>query len=104
MKHEDRGMVKYAPYQSLVEQASSLARMRSARTRVERKVLSDDEQERINEILSNYEGEELILSYWANGRVYQEEGILLGIDVYRRTLHINEVRVPLDDIQSLERK
>ena len=104
MSHVDRGMVRYAPYQSLVEQSSALARMREERSRVERKILSPDEAEAINEILTHYEGEEVRLSYWKMGRIFFEEGIMDQIDVFARVIYINGLRVSLASLQSLERK
>ena len=55
----DRGMVKWMPYQSLVEQTSFLARMRYEKNKKPRPHISSDRAREINEILVTYEGEEV---------------------------------------------
>ena len=104
MRNEERGMKKYAPYRSLVEQSTALALMRENRNRCERKTLSSDEAYAINEILVNYAGEEIRLSYWKMGRVYREEGTITKIAPYERTIYLNGLRITLSSLQSLERK
>ena len=104
MKDADRGMVKYAPYQSLVEQAKYLAAMRKQRSYVEKRHLSQDVAAEINEILIHYDGEEVVLEYWRQGQVIMVEGTILRIDTYSKSLCIGEHRIPFQDLQSLKRK
>lgn len=104
MKKAERGMVKYAPYQSLVEQSTYLASMRKRRQQVEKKVLLEDEAERINEVLSACDGSELIVSYWDGGFIRQEEGVVNKIDPYRRLICVNDTWISLRSLQSVERK
>ena len=99
-----RGMVKYAPYQSLVEQGKALAKMRYERQNIEKKHLSNDAAEEINEILTHYDGEEITLTYFRAGRIYEEHGTIERIDVYRKILVINGIDVALSSLQSLCRK
>jgi len=104
MKDVDRGMVKYAPYQSLVEQSFALARMRQSKSLVEKKLISVDEAEQINEILTQYDGEVVRVGYWRRGQVFMEEGTIDHIDCVERSLWINGIRIFLTELQSLERK
>ena len=104
MRNEERGMKKYAPYRSLVEQSSALALMRQERNRCQRKTLSTDEASSINEILVHYSGEEIALTYWKMGRIYKEEGVLSKIDPYERVIFLNGLRITLSSLQSLIRK
>ena len=104
MKSVDRGMVKYAPYQSLVEQSVALSRMRANRERQEKKILSSDQAEEINEILTHYQGEVIRVSFYRMGRTFEEEGTIDRIDLFERTLYVNGVRITLTSLQSLERK
>ena len=101
---EDRGMVKYAPYKSLVEQAGSLARMRHGKEQRPKKQLSSDAAEEINRILQEYDGEEIILTYWDKGDVTCCEGVIAKIDAFERALWMEGKRIPLSALQSLERK
>lgn len=104
MKNANRGMVKYAPYQSLVEQAKSLAAMRERKSHVEKRVLLEDEASAINEILRNYDGEVILAAYWKRGSVLETEGVIDVIDAFERVIWVNGERIPLKDLQSLNRK
>ena len=104
MKNADRGMVKYAPYQSLVEQAKSLAAMRERKSRVEKRILLEDEASAIDEILRNYDGEVILAVYWKRGSVLETEGVIDIIDAFERVIWVNGERIPLKDLQSLNRK
>ena len=104
MKQNDRGMVRYAPYQSLVEQSLYLAKMRQNRAKTEKKSLFCDEMEEINEILVHYQGEPVLLVYWRDGYERQEQGTIQKIDPYRQALCINDTWVAFRCIVSLIRK
>ena len=54
----DRGMKKWAPYKSLVEQEKYLKKAHDDNEKIERPILSSDEMEEINEKLVNYSNEE----------------------------------------------
>ena len=60
----ERGMKKWAPYKSLPEQEKYLRKLKEDQEKVSRPVMSSDEAEEINEILVNYAGEEILITYW----------------------------------------
>ena len=76
----ERGMKKWAPYKSLNEQEDYLNKLRQKREKVERPKISADEADNINEILVNYHGEELIITYWRNDKINTISTILSKID------------------------
>lgn len=104
MKESDRGMVKYAPYQSLVEQAKYLAKMRQDRLRVPKRSLFADAASEINEILTHYEGEEVMLEYYEDGRIIPYVGVIYSIDGDARALWIQDRAIPFSAIQSLQKR
>ena len=104
MKQSDRGMVRYSPYRSLVEQSTYLSRMMQQRAKVEKKELSADQEVQINELLVHYSGERVSITYWERGCMKSEEGHIDKIDPYARVLYINGVRIRLMDLQSVKRK
>lgn len=104
MNDNERGMVKYAPYQSLVEQGTYLRRMRAEKQRVEKKILFPDEAEEINEILMEYQGGDIELSWWKNGKIYTYCGKILKIDPQNKTLHLADGIVELSSLQSLRKR
>ena len=95
----ERGMKKWAPYKSLIEQESYLNKLHDNNQKVEKPHISSDEAELINEILVNYQGEELLITYWRNGKINTMPAILKKIDPLnkkivlqdRRTIYFNEI-------------
>ena len=77
----ERGMKKWAPYKSLPEQEKYLKKLKEDQEKVERPVMSSDEMEEINEILVNYAGEEVLISYWRNEKVNNVTTTIKKIDV-----------------------
>ena len=76
----ERGMKKWAPYKSLIEQEKYLKKASNDNQKQVRPTLSSDEAELINEILVNYHGEELIISYWRNEKINTVSTTLKKID------------------------
>jgi len=84
MNGTDRGMIKWAPYQSLVEQATSLARMKHKKSKIEKPLISNERASEINEILSNYNHETVTIRYWVDGVIYSYQGTIDKIDVFEK--------------------
>ena len=92
-------MKKWAPYKSLIEQEKYLKKAHQDNEVIARPVISSDEAEEINEILVNYHGEELEVSYWRNDKINTISTILVKIDPVnkkivlpeRKTIHFNEL-------------
>ena len=76
----ERGIKKWAPYKSLKEQDDFLNRISENNKKIDKPLLSSDQAEIINEILVNYQGEELEISYWKNGKINTVSTILVKID------------------------
>ena len=95
----DRGMKKWAPYKSLNKQYEDIHLLRENRNKVTKPQISSDEAEIINDILTNYDGEELNIKYYRNGKILSYEGTLLKIDSFERKIktmdstfiHFNEL-------------
>ena len=77
----ERGMKKWAPYKSLPEQDKYLKKLKEEQEKPVRPVMSSDEMEEINEILVNYAGEELLITYWRNEKIKSVSTIIKKIDV-----------------------
>ena len=100
----DRGMKKWNAYKSLVEQQSAMHEMSEKRNRVEKPVLTDDQMEAINNVLSSYNGEMLKVSYFENNNVKEIEEKIKKIDVQNRKIILeNRKSITFDNIINLER-
>ena len=95
----ERGMKKWAPYKSLIEQEKYLKKAHVDNNKETRPTISSDEAEEINEILINYHGEELEISYWRNEKINTVSSILTKIDPVnkkivlpeRKTIYFHEI-------------
>lgn len=101
----DRGMKKWAPYKSLNEQAASLQKAREEKVIIEKPSISDDEAEQINSILVNYQGQELEVKYFRNGKIFEEAITIKRIDTYEKKLVLlNRKSIKLSEIFELKNK
>ena len=103
MRGSDRGMVKYQPYKSLVEQSAILARMRYEKNKQSKPWISSDRAEEINEILVHYAREEARLEYWEDGYRYALFGSMDRIDVTRRVIAMKGKSIAFSQLVNLER-
>ena len=100
----ERGMKKWAPYKSLNEQDDFLKKLHKKQTKVVKPQISSDEADNINEILVNYHGEELIITYWRNDKINTVSTILSKIDALNKKIVLPERRtISFTEIIKIER-
>ena len=100
----ERGMKKWAPYKSLIEQEKYLKKSKSDNDKQVRPQISSDEAEIINEILTNYQGEELLITYWRNDKINTVSSVLKKIDVDNKKIVLPERRtIYFAELINLER-
>ena len=100
----ERGMKKWAPYKSLIEQEKYLNKAKQNSEKETRPQISSDEAELINEILVNYHGEELEILYWRNGKTCSISTILVKIDPENKKIVLPERRtIYFKELISLKR-
>ena len=95
----ERGMKKWAPYKSLNEQESYLSKLHKYHEKEEKPRISSDAAEEINEILVNYEGEELVITFYRNNKIQSITSIIKKIDADnkkivlpdRKTIYFSEL-------------
>ena len=98
----DRGMKKWAPYSSLVEQATCLEEMRYKRNKVEKPILSDDQMNKINTILVNYKGGPIKIQFYNDGYFYIINEPIKRIDLDNRRLIFDNGKLPLSAIIDID--
>lgn len=86
----ERGMKKWAPYKSLIEQEKYLNKIHTENTKVEKPIISSETAEEINNVLVNYNGEELIISYWRNDKLNKTTSTLKKIDPVNKKIVLPE--------------
>ena len=98
----DRGMMKWAPYRSLVEQSEFLEQMRYQKNKKARPTLSDDLIEDINRILQNYRGEVVGITYYSDGYTYLIKTKIKRIDIENQLLILPQGKLKFADIVKIE--
>ena len=76
----ERGMKKWAPYKSLNEQENYLNKLHKDNEKVEKPRISSDVAEEINEILVNYQGGELLITFYRNNKIQSITSTIKKID------------------------
>ena len=98
----DRGMKKWAPYSSLIEQATCLEQMRYERNKVEKPTLSEDLRGKINYILQNYHGQTLRIKFWYDGYFYVITKPIKRIDIENKKLIFDSGKLAFELIVNIE--
>ena len=82
----DRGIKKWAPYKTLSEQDFNMSKQKEKEEKQEKPKISADFAEEINEILVNYQGEELTIKYYRNGKILDVVDRIKKIDTFEKKL------------------
>lgn len=97
-----RGMKKWAPFSSLIEQGYALEEMRYHRNKINKPLISNEQAEKINRILTNYHGQSLKITFYYDGYLYQEETTIKTIDIINKRIVLSQTTINLKDIINLE--
>ncbi len=98
----DRGMMKWAPYKSLVEQSEFLEHMRYEKNKKARPTLTEDRKEEINRVLQNYKGEVVGITYYSDGYTYLLKTTIKRIDIENQQLILPQGKLKFRDIVRIE--
>lgn len=94
----DRGMKKWAPYRSLPEKDIVDLKMKKNKNKISKPLISNEEAEEINQLLSNHE-DVLVFTIYKNGTLVDIVGQIKNIDeVNRQIILKNRDKIYLRDI------
>ena len=94
----DRGMKKWAPFSSLIEQSSLLEEMYYEKHKSAKPSISNERAEKINRIFMNYQGQELNIKYFYDGYTYTITARIKKIDSTNRKVILEEGSIPFSEI------
>lgn len=101
----ERGMMKWAPYKTLEEQWEQLEDDKDSFKKVEKPILTSDQEEEINSILTTYGGELLEFSYYGRGKIFTEVAHIKKIDTIDRIIVLdNSKTIKLSELVRVKRK
>jgi hypothetical protein len=99
--YRDRKMLKWLPFNALIEQASHIQAMVKEKYKVEQRSLSIDQYDELNYVISEaiecYH--EVDIEYFQDG-YHHVTGFITEIDMYHHTLQIGHKILPIKSIVS----
>jgi len=98
----DRGMKKWAPYASLIEQKGTMARMMHDKKKVVRPLISSDQAALIEERLLNYHGELLTITYFDDGFIKTCTDTIKKIEPFQKRIECECHIIAYRDILAIE--
>ena len=99
----DRGMKKWAPFSSLIEQKSYLNNELKKKEKKAKPTVSTEQAESINRILSTYNGQKLLITYFENDDIKTISSTIKRIDVLNKRLVLsNQKTVQFKNLINLE--
>lgn len=99
----ERGMKKWAPFKSLVEQDKYLKYTMSKREEIEKPLISNEKAEEINYLLQNHDGRTLKFTIYKNKRLVEIENQIKRIDMFDRKIYmVDRTSIYLKDLVDLE--
>ena len=102
--YHDRKMMKWMPFNALLEQGDHLQDLLNGRSKKEMPLLSEDQQSELNyklEVAYLFKNEVLI-TYYRDGAIYKIEGIITRTDIYNKLIFIDEAFVSALQIINIE--
>lgn len=100
----DRGIKKWAPYKSLVEQQDYLNNTYRKKNVVEKPKISEERAEKINNILINYSHEQLEIKFYRKNTIHYYEIVINKIDSVNRCLYTDIGIIKFSEIIDLDVK
>ena len=99
----DRGMKKWAPFSSLIEQATCLEEMKYQRNKIEKPKLTEDQIEKINYMLQTYKkGQNVRIKFFSDGYLYETDVVIKRIDLENQCLVLDKGKLKLKDILDID--
>jgi len=95
----DRGMIKWAPYKSLIEQEDYLLNMLYEKEKKEKPILSEDQLDDLNLKMRNLiEGESVDIKYFKDGYIINIRTNFVKVDPYLSKIYFSDITLSFDDI------
>ena len=99
----DRGMKKWAPFSSLIEQATCLEEMKYQRNKIEKPILTDDQKEKIEYVLQSYQKGQIVkIKFYNDGYLYIIETQIKRIDTENRCLVLTKGKLKFENIIDID--
>ncbi len=96
-------MKKWAPYSSLIEQATCLEEMKYQRNKIAKPILTEDQKEKINYVLQSYQKEQIVrIKFFNDGYLYFISTTIKRIDLENKKLILEQGKLDFSNIVDIE--
>jgi len=101
--YHDRKMMKWMPFNALLEQGDYINDLLHGRTRLEMPVLSEDQQSELNYKLETAYifRSEIEVSYFENHKIRKVIGVITKTDLYNKLIFIGEKSIHAQKITDI---
>ena len=102
--YRDRKMMKWMPFNALLEQGDHIRDLLNGRTKKEMPLLSVDQQSELNyklEVAYLFKNP-VTITYFKDGAVYEIEGIISRTDIYNKLIFVDDAYVSALQIINIE--
>mgnify|MGYP002516266836 CR=1 FL=1 len=94
-----RGMKKWLPFKSLKGQYEELEKMKKERAKVEKPVLSEDEEEEVNRFLIGLKrGEKTKVTFYMDHELMTKEAVFVKIEKEQERIVFYGFSIPLNNL------
>lgn len=99
----DRGMKKWAPFSSLIEQATCLEEMKYQRNKIAKPILTEDQIEKINFVLQSYKKGQIVnIKFYNDGYLYIVSTSIKRIDLENRKLILEKGKLDFSNLIDID--
>ena len=99
----ERGMKKYLPFSSLIEQSDELEKMLYEKHKISKPLISNENATKIDRILRTYNPNELYrFKLYFDGYIYSYFGKIKKIDNYKKVIYFKDFYLPIKNIIDIE--
>ena len=98
----DRGMKKYMPFASLVEQQVYLKKMIYEKGKKPKPQISNEQARKIDRLLKEHLEDKMLFKFYLDGYIYTYEGVIQYLDVKNKKIVIDDYLIPLQNIIDIE--
>lgn len=87
----DRGMIKWEPFNSVIPSSKVIKDVINEKNKIKKPILSEEQLKNIEQkLIDSYNSKEnIIISYFQNGYILNEEGIIKKIDYINKKVYLD---------------
>jgi hypothetical protein len=97
----DRGMKKWAPYASLIEQKGTIRRMKHTRNQSSKPLLSSDRAQELNEMILMSIGKTIVVQWYEDGHINECTTVVTKLDLDQKIMKTTHRTIVLSSITNI---